>query len=458
MNLKQRFSFIFSSLFSVLLATVTLTVYLLFAHFRQDEFSTLMAEKAQTTAKLLIEVKEIDYKMQKIIDSNSINKLYKENTQIYNEDYKLIYNSNDTLTVNLTHTDLDQIKKKRRIFKKDEQYDILGLYYNYAGKHYYIVVSAEDTYDNNKLNYLKYLLLGAFIISTAVVWLLSFSLSKKALQPLDNFRKRIQEITDSNLKVRLSEAKREDEINALAHSFNQMMDRIDNAYNRQKEFTGNASHELRTPVARVAAQVENLIQRPDLDNVIRTNLTSIFEDTFQLSEIISSLVALADINSSEHQFSFTGIRLDELVFSVVTDLSKVFPDFKLKFEIENNTGITTEPEIAGDETLLKIALLNLLKNAYIYSDNHALECLIRQGAQGVELLITNTGEVPKIDDTKTLFTAFYRGSNIGNIAGSGIGLSIVKRVLEYHKARIIYNIVDQNTNQVHISFSPLQEN
>lgn len=458
MNLKQRFSFIFSSLFSVLLATVTLTVYLLFAHFRQDEFSALMAEKAQTTAKLLIEVKEIDYKMQKIIDSNSINKLYKENTQIYNEDYKLIYNSNDTLTVNLTQTDFDQIKKEHRLFKKDEPYDILGLYYTYAGKHYYVVVSAEDTYDNNKLNYLKYLLLGAFIIGTAVVWLLSFSLSKKALQPLDNFRKRIQEITDSNLKVRLSEAKREDEINALAHSFNQMMDRIDNAYNRQKEFTGNASHELRTPVARVAAQIENLIQRPDLDNVIRTNLTSIFEDTFQLSEIISSLVALADINSSEHQFSFTRIRLDELVFNVVAGLSKVFPDFKLKFEIENNTGITAEPEIAGDETLLKIALLNLFKNAYIYSDNHALECLIRQGDQGVELLITNTGEVPKIDDTATLFTAFYRGSNIGNIAGSGIGLSIVKRVLEYHKARIIYNIVDQNTNQVHISFSPLQEN
>jgi len=457
MNLKQRFSFIFSSLFSVLLATVTLTVYLLFAKFRQGEFSALMAEKAQTTAKLLIEVKEIDYKMQKIIDSNSINKLYKENTQIYNEDYKLIYNSNDTLTVNLTHTDLGQIKKKHRIFKKAEQHDILGLYYTYAGKHYYVVVSAEDTYDNNKLNYLKYLLLGAFITGTAVVWLLSFRLSKKALQPLDNFRKRIQEITDSNLKIRLSEAKREDEINALAHSFNQMMDRIDNAYNRQKEFTGNASHELRTPVARLAAQVENLIQRPDLDNAIRTNLTSIFEDTFQLSEIISSLVALADINSSEHQFSFNNIRLDELIFSVVADLSKVFPDFKLKFEIENNTGTAKEPEIAGDETLLKIALLNLFKNGYIYSDNHAPECLIRQDDRGVELLITNTGEVPKIEDTKTLFTAFYRGSNIGTVAGSGIGLSIVKRVLEYHKARIIYNIVDQNTNQVHISFSPLQE-
>lgn len=457
MNLKQRFSFIFSCLFSVLLATVTLTVYLLFAQFRQGEFSALMAEKAQTTARLLIEVKEIDYRMQKIIDSNSINKLYKENTQIYDENYKLIYNSNDTLTINLTKADLDQIRKKRRIFKKTAQYDILGLYYTYDHKHYYVVVSAEDTYDNHKLNYLKYLLLGAFIIGTTVVWVLSFSLSKKALRPLDNFRKRIQEITDSNLKIRLSEAKREDEINALAHSFNQMMDRIDNAYNRQKEFTGNASHELRTPVARVAAQLENLIHQPGINEIWRANLTSIFEDTFQLSEIISSLVALADINSSEHKFSFTKIRLDELIFNSVADLSKVFPDFKLKFEIENNTGSTTEPEILGDETLLKIALLNLFKNAYIYSDNNLLECLIRQGDEGIELVITNTGEVPKIKDTATLFTAFYRGTNIGNVAGSGIGLSIVKRVIEYHKAHVIYNIIDQNTNQVQVLFSLYRE-
>ncbi|QEM06443.1 HAMP domain-containing protein [Mucilaginibacter rubeus] len=452
MNLKQRFSFIFSCLFSVLLATVTLTVYVLFAHFRQDEFAALMTEKAQTTAKLLIEVKEIDYKMQKIIDSNSINKLYNENTQIYNEDYKLIYNSNDTLTVNLTKADLNQIKTKHRIFKKTDPYDILGLYYTYDHKHYYVVVSAEDTYDNSKLNYLKYLLLGAFIIGTTTVWVLSFRLSKRALKPLDNFRQKIQEITDSNLKIRLSEAKREDEINALANSFNQMMDRIDNAYDRQKEFTGNASHELRTPVARIAAQIENLLHRNGLDADTRANLASVFDDTFQLSEIISSLVAIADINSREHHSSFAKLRLDELIYSTVADLSKIYPDFKLKFEIENNTGNETDLEISGDETLLKIALINLFKNAYLYSDDHSLECLIRQENKEIELLITNSGEPPLVEDTATLFTTFYRGSNVKYIAGSGIGLGIVKRVLEYHRSTINYQIIDKNTNQVQVIF------
>jgi len=451
MNLKQRFSFIFSCLFSVLLATVTITVYLLFAHFRQEEFAALLAEKAQTTAKLLIEVKEIDYKMQRIIDSNSINNLYNENTQIYNEDKKPIYKSNDTLSINWAKEDLGQIKTKHQVFKKIGDYDVLGLYYTFDNKGYYVVVSAEDTYDN-KLNYLKYLLLGAFIIGTAVVWILSFSLSKRALKPLDDFRKRIQEITDRNLKIRLARDKRQDEVNALANSFNQMMDRIDNAYNRQKEFTGNASHELRTPVARIAAQLENLLERDDLNADVKLNIASIFDDTFQLSEIISSLVALADINSSEHNFSFVKLRLDELVFNTVTQLTKVYPDFKLKFEIENNSENNAEPEISGDEILLKIALLNLFKNAYLYSDNHFPECVIKQGDKQVYLVITNTGQAPELDDTGTLFDAFYRGSNVGHTPGSGIGLGIVKRILEYHQADIVFQIIDKNTNQVIVTF------
>ncbi|AYL98813.1 hypothetical protein [Mucilaginibacter celer] len=120
MNLKQRFSFIFSSLFSVLLASVMVTVYFLFTHFRQDEFATLLTEKAQTTAKLLIEVKEIDYKMQKLIDSNSVNKLYNENTQIYDSFKKLIYNSNSKLTIDYTDDELDQIKEKGRFLAASE--------------------------------------------------------------------------------------------------------------------------------------------------------------------------------------------------------------------------------------------------------------------------------------------------------------------------------------------------
>lgn len=451
MNLKQRFSFIFSLLFSALLATVTLTVYFLFAHFRQVEFSALMAEKAQTTAKLLVEVKEIDYKMQRLIDSNTINKLYNSNTQVYNENRKLLYRSNDTAIINWTKTDWLRLERTHSVFKKTSKYDVLGLYYTFQKKGYYLLIAAHDTYDD-KLNYLKYLLFGAFLTGTIIVWVLSFSLSKKALKPLDNFRKKIQEITDSNLKIRLLEEKREDEIDALANSFNQMMDRIDNAYNHQKEFTGNASHELRTPVSRITAQVENLLHSADLTPATRAILASISHDTFQLSEIISSLVALADINSREHQASFVKLRLDEIIFSAVAELSTVYQNFKIKFEVENESENETDLEVWGDETLLKIVFVNLLKNAFLYAENGMPVCIIKQSFVQIVLNITNIGTPPMVDDTSILFTTFYRGSNTKHIPGSGIGLSIVKRVLDYHQCKIDYRIIDKNTNQVTVTF------
>jgi signal transduction histidine kinase len=456
MNLKQRFSLVFSCLFSLLMAAVMLTVYYLFARFRQEEFFDRLAEKAETTARLLVDVKEINYDLQRTIDRNSVTRLYNEKTQVFDEEKKRIYSSNDTINIKWTDEELDLIKREGKIFERTKQYDVLGLYYESDKKDYYVLISAEDTYGNRKLVFLKYLLLGAFIISTISVFLLSFIVSKKSLQPLDNFRKQIQDITDNDLTVRLSKAKREDEINALANSFNQLMDRIDNAYTRQREFTGSASHELRTPVARITMQLENLLQVKDLDPAVKSILISIAEDAFQLSEIISSLIALANINNQQNAIAFIPIRLDEMIFSAAAEISKNYPDFKLKFEIENTTSNELDIEVQGDETLIKMVMLNLLKNAFVYSADGMVDSLIRQTSGSLQVIITNKGEVPDVSDASVLFNTFYRGSNTHNKAGSGIGLSIVKRVLQYHHASIIYQIPDDNTNQVMISF-PIQE-
>jgi len=202
----------------------------------------------------------------------------------------------------------------------------------------------------------------------------------------------------------------------------------------------------------MTAQLENLLQEADLYPAFKQNLKSISEDAFQLSEIISSLVALADINNREFSLAFEKIRLDEIIFSAAAELSNLYPDFKLKFEIENDTVKETDLEIFADDTLLKIVFLNLLKNAYNYSDNRLVECVIIQQSTHVQVIITNTGETPVVADTAMLFTTFYRGSNTKYVAGSGIGLSIVRRVLQYHQATVNYRIADNNTNQVIISF------
>jgi len=452
MNLKQRFSFVFSCIFSLVVATVMCTIYFLFSSFRTTEFAARLGEKGENTAKILLTVKEIDFNTQKILDKNSISRLYTENTEIFDEKDSLIYDTNHLIEIKWQPSDFEQVREKQKFFERKGRYDVVGLAYHDGNKFYYVFISAEDTYGNRRLRYLSYLLLGAFVVSTAAVWLLSFTLSKRSLEPLDKFRLQIQEINDHSLTVRLQNDNKPDEINALAHSFNQLMDRIDQAYNRQREFTGNASHELRTPVARIAAQLENMIQSDTIEEDLRNQLKSVSDDVFQVSEIISSLVALADISRRENASSFDKLRLDELVFAATSALSVTYPDFHFKFDIDNNSGRDTDLEVLADETLLKIVLQNLFKNAYLYSDNRMVDCLIIQQPETIELIVTNTGDTPQVTDTAQLFQTFYRGSNTRHVNGSGIGLSIVRRVLEFHKATIQFNIIGNRTNQVVVTF------
>jgi two-component system sensor histidine kinase ArlS len=452
MNLKQRFSIVFSCLFAAVLAIVLLTVYYLFSDFRREEFVDRLAEKAETTARLLLDVKEVTAAEQKKVDQNSITRLYREKTEVFDQNRKLIYSSSDHIDIDWSNADLAELKKDGRVFRNVREFDVVGIYYPSNGKDYYVLISARDTYGNRKLIYLKYLLLGAFASGILLVGLLSFSVSKKSLEPLDLFRQQIQEIAENELTIRLPKARREDEINALANSFNQMMDRIDQAYARQRDFTSNASHELRTPVARIAAQTENMLQSSHLDNHTRAYMVSIAEDAFKLSEIISSLIAFAEVNNRRNSLLFSIVRLDEVIFGAAAELSATYPELKLKFDIENITEKDTDIEIKADEVLLKIVMVNLLKNAFLYSDNGVVNCCIRQKFQSIQVIITNTGPVPSVVDTEKLFSAFYRGDNTGSRSGSGIGLSIVKRVVEYHQANIVFNIVDANTNQVVITF------
>jgi two-component system, OmpR family, sensor histidine kinase ArlS len=453
MLLKHRVPLFYSFLFSLVLATVMLTIYFLFSNFRRVDFKDRLATKAETTMKLLLEVKEVDDQLLKIIDKNSINKLYNEKTVIINDSLQLIYSSIDDAKIVWKAEDLKKLKQQKEIYRHNDEYELLGLYFNVAGRDFYTFISAEDKYGISKLNYLKFLLIFAFLISTTLVWLISFFLSKRTLQPLDQLRRQMQEVTSKNLLLRVHEPKRRDEIKALSESFNQMLDRIEKAYKSQKDFTSNASHELRTPIARIAMQLENLIIGKDLEGDVKMTLQSALEDSHQLSDIISSLLLLSQIEDAKGGTVFQNVRLDEVIFKIASRISQLHPDFKFQFDIENQTSEDLTMEVSGDETLLEIAILNLFINAYSYSNDQTVKCVLTQEKNILKLVVVNSGEVPVEADTAALFNTFTRGRNVKNKIGSGIGLSIVQRILQYHQATIVYKMPDSNTNEIVVSFN-----
>ena len=130
MNLKQRFSIIFSLLFSALLGIVLLMIFSLFSQFRKEDFEERLQEKAITSIKLLVEVKEVDYQLLKIIDRNTIHKLYNEKILIFNDSLDLIYSSIDDAVISWDLDDLKYLRDNKTFFKRSNEYDVYGMYYD----------------------------------------------------------------------------------------------------------------------------------------------------------------------------------------------------------------------------------------------------------------------------------------------------------------------------------------
>ena len=452
MNLKQRFSFSFSLLYSVILAALLFVVYTQFANFRKEEIQNRLKEKAQTTLKLLVEVKQVDYQLLKLIDSNTINNLYNEKVLIFNDTFGLIYSSIDDAVINWDRKLLKRVQDEDYIYMTENEYDIVGIESQYQGKVYLVLISAEDKFGNRNLVYLKYLFIIAFVIGLVLVWALSFYLSKEALAPLDLFKGKVQNISENNLSTRIEDTGRKDEITELSRAFNMMIDRIDKSFQYQKSFVGSASHELRTPLSKISAQLENLMQNPDFPSKYIPILSSINEDTQQLSDIVTSLLILSKLEKENTSKAFSDVRIDEIIFSSAEFLKKFYPDLKIHFEIINETKGEDKLEIKGDESLLKIAINNLLKNAYLYSDTKEVFIKIIQEQNRINLYFENTGKTPDIKDTYELFDPFVRGSNAIQSKGFGLGLSIVKRIIQYNEAEILYNINSPNFNQIKVTF------
>jgi len=453
MTLKRRISISIAMAFSILFGLAAVIIYYSFSSFRQEEFKGRLEEKALTTAKLLLEVKEVDKQLLKLVDRNTINKLYNEKTLVFDGNYRLIYSSIDDATIHWEVKDLKRLKRAKSFFRKDGDKDLLGVFYDFEKFDYYVLVAAEDKSGNNKLEFLLYSLIITFLSGTMLVWLLTYRFIKNLLQPLDSFQQQITNISVNKLNVHLEKTNANDEINLLTEAFNQMLLRIEMAFNLQKEFTANASHELRTPLTRIAFQSENMLQKASGSPEIMAYLKSINEDVHQLSDLVNSLLLLSKLNKSEQNRYFRPERVDEIIFDINSRIKKNEPLYELDFEIVENENFENTLEIFGIRSLLEIVFSNLIKNACLYSTDKKVAISLKQiNASTLKISISNQGEQLSETEQGKLFEPFFRGKNATGIHGSGLGLRIVKRILDYHEATITYRSEKPNFNQFDLYF------
>ena len=443
MTLKRKIAFNFSIAYSLIFAIVMVIIYYTSYDFRKEKFLERMHNKLEFTIQLILKNENVDVKGANFEVDEIEDELFHDETLIFNSNKKLIYSTVKDENITWDEGLLYQLDQTSEVHTQNKDQELLGTHVKIRDKVYYILVTARDRTGQLKLDFLKYLLVITYLITTVFVWIFSYNFVKKLLTPLDKFTQQITEITAHKLTTKLEENKSEDEISVLARAFNTMMIRINDVFQAQKEFTASASHEIRTPLTRITFQLENLSNKSDIQPETKTTLQNVTKDIHQLSDLTSSLILLTKFDRENIQQIFKEERIDEIIFDAYEVVLKTYPQLYLDFKINENEELTLA--VRGIRSLLEIVFINLFKNAVLYSDNAEVSVSIHENDNELRVIMENSGPVISDEDRNKLFEAFIRGKNPQNINGSGLGLKIVQRILEYHQANIYYS-VDSNKN------------
>lgn len=264
------------------------------------------------------------------------------------------------------------------------------------------------------------------VVGTGIVYFVS----GKALKPVQNLSKQVSIIDEYNLSQRLPESISNDEVSSLTKNFNHVLDRLDEAFQRQKRFSASAAHELKTPLATMKAglQVLSIDENTPLSEYKENaNITEINID--RLTEVINDLLLLASAGEDTIE-TREEIYLNEMLEAIFSELAPVYDNLGITYEIDCNN-----EKLHGNSALLYRAFYNLIENAYKYNrENGRIFISVCETKGNVKIDISDDGYGIPSEHLPLIFEAFYRvdASRSRKIAGSGLGLSIVKAIIERH--------------------------
>ena len=313
---------------------------------------------------------------------------------------------------------------------------VVGIRYVRGGQTYVITAAASDQYGFNQLKQLRYTLLLTFLPCVLLTLVAGRLFARKALQPVADMVDTVEEITATKLDARIKVQNNKDELDELAVTFNQMLDRLEHSFDAQKQFVSNIAHELRTPLSSMVGELELALLKPRTIEEYQKLIRLAFLDARRLVRLSNGLLDLAKANYDESGIRMKEVRLDELLLDARDLVLKSNGDYKVniifELEIENDDFIS----VKGNEYLLKVAFLNLIENGCKFSADHHSTVAITYFASQVILRFSDTGIGISSEDLPHIFNAFYRGGNKQYAEGNGIGLSLTQKIIALHKGTV----------------------
>lgn len=430
MNIRTRLTVLFVLLVASIMLLFTVSVYYLYDQFREQEFRQRLEEKAYTTVRLREDVGEVP--------QDDLPILADEQVTIYNSRGVVLYNqAKQRPRFPVTVHFLNTITLRQSQYVRIGDLEAVGVRHLNANRQSLIIVaSGNDRYGLSKLTRLREILFFGWLLSLIIVGIAGYLFATDALRPISELIGQANAISATNIHQRLYVGRQRDELADLANTFNDLLNRLEEAFVLQKSFVSHASHELRTPLTVMMGQIEvTRLQARSADDYEST-LDGLLDEVKNMIRLVNGLLELARASSDVVTLNYQPVRIDELLWQAQSQLVSKNPDYQIDIDFDNLPDREEDLVVNGEESLLQTAFQNLMENGCKYSSDKSVSVRLSFDKGWVRLIFSDQGYGISEKDLPHIFEPFYRSEMTMTVKGHGIGLALTRRIIELHRGHI----------------------
>ena len=449
MKIQTKIALLFASLAGGILLAVSLFLYYLTNQYTFEDFYKRLEIRAIVAAKAALEKDRSNG--QAYID---IKEQHLENLPGEKEYIIPLKNNSTALADSLLPLVPDRLFRQAiaegySTWRRDNTLYYM-LFYREGDKDYLVTVSAQSEMSMVYLSYLRHALLISFIAAIVLAFTVGLFFSKSILKPIRDITGRVRNLSANNLHLRLDVKPGIDELSELSSTFNNMLDRLETAFETQNNFVSHASHEFNTPLTSIIGEAEYILSRPRSSEQYIESITNMHTAAEKLSGITRSLLQLAQTGLTGKVQEMAPLRMDELLHKVRMMTDDIMPGNKLFINHSLLPADVQKMVVCGNQTLLELAITNIVLNACKYSSNKPVALALAATNDKAIIMVKDEGiGIPK-DELKYIFDPFFRASNTELFKGYGIGLPLTRNIIRIHKGEMIVNSEQDHGTEIQL--------
>jgi signal transduction histidine kinase len=426
MKIRDRFTLISSLTFSVVFVIASLITYFSFYSYSEKIVYNELQKTCLLTGIFYLEKDELPENQHLIIGQQFRENSLEIITRVYDEKNQIVY-GDKTLDNNINQSQLDYVRKNRKLSFKSKHHFYFGSYYHDNQGDFVVFVKKNDTDFKTMTDRLLIIMILVLISGLISIYIVSRVLSNLAYAPIKNIINQVNEIQATSLDRQIVSPNSKDDIQELIESYNNLLKRLSDTFIIQKNFINYVSHEFKTPLTAISGNLEVFAQKDRSSAEYKEMSEKVLENVYQIEDTMNTLMMLSGLRENMELNEI--FRVDELVWDINDQLSS---SYHLKGQIQIALEVLNDKllSIKGNSNEIKIALFNIIENAVKYSAGNPIKISLLEHNQQLKIVIEDHGKGISEEDLQFIKQTFYRGKNVSDIKGSGIGLPLANVIFK----------------------------